>query len=422
MKSIWLVMKHDIGITLGQPSFWLLSFVLPIILMGFLAYSRLYDLLPAAEQLNQGEEDDTDSSTAQPGIGLVDEAGLIQTIPASLPADLFIPFPNKAEGLAALEAGDLEQVIVIDPDYIASGQVVIYDQNFQIRMNGEEMGMAFNGPNQWILATLLDYNLVGNEQLFSQLANPVPANITTPHILNPQPVDAVNNQEMAQAVAAVMPYIFYFLLLMGGSYMMRAVVTEKESRTVELMLLSISPRNLMVGKILAMSVIVLIQVVAWVGAGRFILGWGADRLNMDIFAFPPGFFVWAALFLLFGFLLFASVMGAAGALANNPREGGQIMWLLIVPLMPTLMFSDLLASEPNHPLTLFLSLFPLSAPNAMVTRLAVSEVPLWQTLTSLALLVVTTYVLIHLTSRLFHAGNLLSDTTFSFKRLATAWR
>ena len=396
--------------------------ILPIILMGFLAYSRLYDVLPAAERLNLGEESDTGFSTGQTGIGLVDEAGLIQTIPAALPDDLFIPFANKVEGLAALQAGDIEQVVVIDPDYIANGQVIIYDQNFQIRMNGEEMGVAFNGPHQGDLAALIDYNLVGSKQVFSQLANPIPADSLTPHILNPQPVDAVNSQEMARAVAAVMPYIFYFLLLMGGSYMMRAVVAEKESRTVELILLSVSPRHLMVGKLLAMSVIVLIQVAAWVGAGRFILGWGAEQLNMDLFAFPPGFFVWAALFLLFGFLLFASVMGAAGALANNPREGGQIMWLLIVPLMPTLMFSDILATEPNHPLTLFLSLFPLSAPNAMVTRLAVSEVPLWQTVISLVLLALTTYGLILFTSRLFRAGNLLSDATFSFKRLVTAWR
>jgi ABC-2 type transport system permease protein len=422
MKNIWLVMKHDIGVTLRQPSFWLLAFVMPIVLMGFIAYSRLYDAIPAAERLNQGEDSDANSPAAQTGVGLVDEGGLVQAMPSVLPSDLFIPFASERDGLAALEAGDMAQIVVIDPDYVTTGEVIIYDQNFQIRMNGDDMGVAFDGPNQWVLATMLDYNLVGDEQLLSQLANPVPSSKATPHIINPQPVDAVSDQAMAQTVAAVMPYIFYFLLLMGGSYMMRAVVAEKESRTAELLLLSLSPRDLMVGKMLAMSVIVLIQIVAWVGAGRFILGWGADRLNMDIFSFPPGFFFWAALFLLFGFLLFAAVMGAAGALANNPREGGQIIWLLVVPLMPTLMFSDLLASEPNHPLTLFLSLFPLSAPNAMVTRLAVSQVPLWQILASLALLVLTTYLIILFTSRFFRAGNLVSDTAFNFKRLVTAWR
>jgi len=422
MRNIWLVTKHDAAMTLRQPSFWLLALVMPLALMGLIGYVHLEDVAPAAEALNQAEEEDDAASAALMGIGLVDEANLVQTMPSALPPDTFRFFPDKAEGLAALEAGSVGQVVVINPDFLANGEVVIYDKDFQIRMNGDDMGVAFDGPNQWKLDYLLDYSLVEDEQLLILLANPFPKTKVTPHILNPQAEADVNNQAMAELVASVMPYVFYFLLLMGGSYMMRAVVAEKESRTVELVLLSVSPRDLMIGKISAITIIVLIQIVAWVGGARFLLGWSANRLDVDIFAFSPQFFFWAALFLLFGYLLFAAVMGAAGALANNPREGGQMMWLLIIPLMPTLLFSEILATEANHPLTLFLSLFPLSAPNAIVTRLAVAEVPLWQLLTSLGILVGTTYLVILISSRFFRAGNLLSDTSFSIKRLWQAWR
>jgi ABC-2 type transport system permease protein len=71
---------------------------------------------------------------------------------------------------------------------------------------------------------------------------------------------------------------------------------------------------------------------------------------------------------------------------------------------------------------LALSLFPLSAPSAMVTRLAVAPVPLWQILVSLGGLAVTTYVFVSLAARFFRAGNLLSSESFSWKRLATGWR
>jgi ABC-2 type transport system permease protein len=86
------------------------------------------------------------------------------------------------------------------------------------------------------------------------------------------------------------------------------------------------------------------------------------------------------------------------------------------------MFSQLFVEEPNHPLTLVLSLFPFSAPSAMLTRLAVGEVPLWQVIVSLAGLALTTYLMVVLAGRFFRAGNLLSNAPFNWRRLATDWR
>jgi len=178
----------------------------------------------------------------------------------------------------------------------------------------------------------------------------------------------------------------------------------------------------MVGKILAMSVIVIVQLVFWVGGGVLILNKGADLLKVASFSFPPGFFLWAVLFLILGYLLYASVMAAGGAISSNSRETGAMTFLLIIPLMPTLMFGTLFAEEPNNPLVVGLSLFPFSAPSAMVTRLAVAPVPWWQLLISLAGLAITTYLFVLLAARFFQAGNLLSSASFSWRRLATGWR
>jgi ABC-2 type transport system permease protein len=153
-----------------------------------------------------------------------------------------------------------------------------------------------------------------------------------------------------------------------------------------------------------------------------VLNKSAQALNVSSFNFPPGFIIWALLYLVLGYLLFATVMAATGALASNNREVSQVTFVLIIPLMPTLMFGDLFVQEPNHPLTLAMSLFPFSAPSAMVTRLAIGEVPLWQLLVSLGGLALTTYLFVMLAGRFFRAGNLLSTTPFSWRRLATGWR
>ena len=188
-----------------------------------------------------------------------------------------------------------------------------------------------------------------------------------------------------------MPYVFYGLLLLGSSWLLRCVAGEKENRTAELLLLSVRPRELMVGKILAMSVVLLVQIVAWVGGGLLMLNWGADVMQVARYEFPPGFLPLALLYLVMGYLLFASLMAAGGAIAANAREAGPMTIVLVIPLMPTLMFGRTFLENPHSPLPLVLSLFPFSAPSAMVTRLAIAQVPGWQVPVSLAGLALTTY-------------------------------
>ncbi|MGB5931444.1 MAG: ABC transporter permease, partial [Anaerolineae bacterium] len=327
-----------------------------------------------------------------------------------------------AAARAALEAEEIEQYVHIPADYIATGDVTVYDKNFQIIVRGETMGVTFYGANEGMLSYLINLNLSGDAQLVSALRDPVPAAYAERHVVNPPLETDESVRALAQIVASVIPYMFYLIVLVGSGYLLRSVVAEKENRTVEVLLLSLHPRELMMGKILGLSVVTLVQLGVWLGGGMLILNQGPAVLNVSGFTFPPGFVVWATLFLVLGFLLFASVMAAAGAIAPTAREGRQVTWLLIIPLMPTLMFSRLFVEEPNNPLTLVLSLFPFSAPSAMVTRLAVGEVPLWQIIVSLLGLAGTTYLMVVLAGRFFRAGNLLSDAPFSWRRLATGWR
>jgi ABC-2 type transport system permease protein len=212
------------------------------------------------------------------------------------------------------------------------------------------------------------------------------------------------------------------LLLIGSSFLLRSVAQEKENRTAEVLLLSLSPRQLLVGKIAAGTMVLLVELAIWGAGGVLALGLGSELLKVAQFQFPPGFLAWAVLFLVLGYLLFASAMAASAAIAPNTREGNQMIWVLIIPLLPTLMFASLFVEQPNHPLVVGLSLFPFSAPSAMVTRMALTQVPLWQILLSLAGLAATAYLFVVLAARFFRSGNLLSSESFSWRRLATGWR
>jgi ABC-2 type transport system permease protein len=423
MRNIWLVIKHDVGVTVRQRSFWIFTLLVPALLLAVNAYSIIQRGGLSSTDQDADSQEATNTTLADlSGIGLVDEAGLLTEMPPDFPPDFFVRFPDKAAARAALEAGEIPQYVHLPADYVASGEVTVYDQGFQLFSTGENMGVAFASNQAWILPYVINYNLVGDQQLLDALQNPVPSALAEFHALQPQVQDDTETQAMAELVASVMPYIYYFLLVMGSSYLMRSVVAEKENRTAEVLLLSLNPRELMVGKMLAMSLVMWLQVLVWVGGGILILDRGAEVLNMARFTFPPGFLAWALGFLVFGYLLFASVMAAAGAIAPTAREGAQVTWLLILPLMPTLMFGPAFLEDPNGTLSVVLSLFPFSAPSAMVTRLAVAHVPLWQILVSLAGLAVTAYLFVVLAARFFRSGNLLSDESFNWRRMATGWR
>jgi ABC-2 type transport system permease protein len=420
MRTIWLVIKHDAAATLRQVSFWILTLALPVLLLVSNGYRVIQENRPA----DTTAEDSADTGEPTEGplpVGLVDEAVLITEIPEDIPADLWVSFPDQDSGRAALDAGDISQLIVLPADYMANGKVTVYDRDFSILRGGDE-GVAFQGDMAWLLPYLLNYNFTGDWQLTHALGNPTPGHLARYHALQPPPETSSDDQALGEVVSTIMPYIFYGLLLLGSSWLLRCVAGEKENRTAELLLLSVRPRELMIGKILAMSVVLLVQIVAWVGGGLLMLSWGADVMQVARYQFPPGFLPLALLYLILGYLLFASLMAAGGAIAASTREAGPMTLVLVIPLMPTLMFGSAFLKNPHAPLPLVLSLIPFSAPSAMVTRLAVAQVPIWQVVVSLAGLALTTYGGVTLAARFFQSGNLLSSESFSFGRLARGWR
>lgn len=418
MRAIWLVIRHDISVILRQRSFWILTLLMPALLLVLNAYYIVGENEPASSGQEGGEQ--ANSPLEQlPALGLVDEAALVTSMPPGIPERLFVHFADREEALAALGRDEVEQVVYIPPDYVTQGTITVYDRNFRILVDGDSTGVAFSGGSDWMLRAILDYNLTGDAQFTALLRQPLPASY---HVLHPAEAPAEGEQALAQVVASIVPYVYYFLLLLGSSYLMRSVVAEKENRTAEVLLLSVDPVRLMVGKILAMTGVMLVQLGFWLSGSWWLLERTAQRLRAMSFTFPSGFFFWATLFLVLGYVLFAAVMAAGGALAPNAREGGQMTWLLVIPLMPTLMFGQLFVDQPQHPLTIGLSLFPFSSPSAMVTRLALGEVPLWQLLVSVTLLALTAALFIALAARFFRADNLLSQTPFSWRRLATGWR
>ena len=186
---------------------------------------------------------------------------------------------------------------------------------------------------------------------------------------------------------------------------------------MEVLLLSLGPRELMVGKLLGLGIVALLQMSIWIGGGLLAQGGGGQVLRSSLAALTPSFILWALAYLTLGYLLYASILGALGSLAPTAREGAQFSFLVMLPLFIPLVLNTIFVESPHGGLATFLSLFPLSAPTSMVTRLASDAVPVWQPIVGLVGLAGTTFLFISLAARFFRADTLLSTTSLTRQSL-----
>jgi ABC-2 type transport system permease protein len=352
-----------------------------------------------------------DQTTDMLPIGYIDKSGIIQRIPAQIPAWLLKSFKDEASAQEALRSREIERYFVISADYIESGSILQVELQFNL--------MAEMNAN--IIQHLITYNLLGDETLTAIHFAPV----TQVHsfALEPSAPPDERDESSTFLVSFAVLFIFFLVITMSSGFMLQSVSREKENRTAEILLLSLRPRDLMLGKILGLSTVALMQMAVWLGAGYLVLERGSDIFETATsISLPSEFFIWAILYFFLGFLLYGSIMGAIGTLAPNAREVGSITMIVLAPLMLPVLLNVTFINAPHGPLATTFSLFPLTAPVAMVTRLVSGQVPIWQISVGLLGLVITTYLVILLSARFFRADTLLSSGAFEWKKVLSTLR
>jgi ABC-2 type transport system permease protein len=217
-----------------------------------------------------------------------------------------------------------------------------------------------------------------------------------------------------------MMMIFYILILTSSSLLLNNVGNEKKNRVVEVMLVSVTPQQMLTGKFLALGLVGLLQTSLWLGTFYGLLkvfGTSLDFLSQ--IQFTPYILFWGILFFVLGYAVYASLMGAMGALAESPKEASQSIILVIAPLIVPMMLFVVLIEQPLGTLATVLGIFPLTAPMAMMTRMAAAHIPLWQPALAAVLLVLTAMLVMRGAANLFRAQYLLSGQKFSIRRYLT---
>ena len=274
---------------------------------------------------------------------------------------------------------------------------------------------------EWVILRALVENLVDDPELASIVWDPIHLEWTS-LATGAQPGDFESN-EAAQFIPAVMVILLYVSFMMSANLLSENVSSEKENRTMEILMVSISPRQMLVGKVAALGAAGLVQIIVWVGTAYLIINLGGTTLALpEGFSIPASILFWGVVFYLLGYAVYGSLMAGVGALTPRLKEAGQASFIVLSPLMIGYLVGLLapMAGETEAVLPVVLSIFPLTAPVLMMMRLTDGSVPLWQLLLTAALMLGTAYLIIRAVAAMFHAQNLLSGQPFSPRRFLRA--
>jgi len=242
-------------------------------------------------------------------------------------------------------------------------------------------------------------------------------------------------------VGGIMGFLIYITMLVYGSVVMQGVIEEKTSRVVEVIVSSVRPFQLLMGKVLGIGAMGLVQMSFWAGliaAGTMFSGAivsmiinpadlnlpdtasQAEVLQAVDFTIPqlaPEVFVWFVLFFIMGYLLYATLFAGIGSSVEQQQDAQSLMLPVMMPIIVSIIFLQAVIEAPNSPLSVGLSLFPFTAPIPMVVRIAMIDVPLWQILLSFSLLVGAFLGAVWVSSRIYRIGILSYGKKPSLKEL-----
>jgi ABC-2 type transport system permease protein len=319
--------------------------------------------------------------------------------------------------IAAVQAGDLNMIIAI-PDGVLSGEKASYitreDRNFNVLQRFED-ALEDAVLKQRLAAEGLDYAHVrelteGVELEMNQLTKQ----------------GGVEKRSFLSEYGVVFFFVMvlYSAILSWGLTISKSITEEKGSRIIEVLLSSITSRDLMIGKLVGVGMAGFLQLAIWAVAGLAITGSALPALFAAIgpIHVSPVVFLFFVLFFVLGFMLFAALFMVVGAMSNTDQDAQQLQAIITLPMIIPLMSLMLFMQNPNGGVAVAMSLIPIFTPLLMLARIILLMPPTWQILLGIGLMLVSIYLAITFAARIFRVGILMHGKRPTLRELVHWYR
>jgi ABC-2 type transport system permease protein len=403
LNKTLVIFKNELLTTLRRKGFIITTLALPVLgILGMLIYQLVAGVI----------KPHTTAEITQ--VGYVDQVGIF-TDYTQYDKLLLVKYDSPQSANAALVAGQVQEYIVIPENYIASGLVSRYSTKSEIDV-----------PSNIVNATrnFLVQNLVKN-----QVSAETALRIGSPLNLTNTVLDKSGQVSQGQGGfgAYIVSYLFSILLIMAiftaSGYLLQGLSEEKENRVMEILLSSVSTRQLITGKVLALGVAGLVQVVVWLISGYALMSFASSSIGgfFSSLTFPPQVISLSLVYFILGYFLFAVLMAAVGAIAPTQRDGQQMSVIFTLFGAIPYFLMPFIIENGDHIVTKILTIFPLTAPLTVMMRIS-NGIPLWEILVSVTVLMLAIWGSLILASRVFRIYLLMYGKAPGWKEIYRSLR
>lgn len=411
-----IIIRREYMERVSKKSFIITTILVPVLML-------ILALLPTAIMLFATGETKT--------IAVVDDSGII------------LPSLESNDNVRFIDAWTSQENMLSNDSIYG---VLIIDRNILKRNSGLKL-LTPNASSVSIESEITGQinKIIENEKLKSydienldHILNEVKTSVTLQTLRTDSSGEEGESQSAAisSAIGTMLNFLLYMFLLMYGSLVMNSIIEEKNNRVLEIVVSSINPKSLMIGKIVGVGLVALTQIVIWavimfgistlllpaivpaemMAEAQAINAGSADlastTMDTDL-ALALGMFTnigfvmkimcLLMLFLIGGYLIYASIFAAIGASVDNIQDASQLQTIGIIPIFIGLFSSLAVIADPNSTFALVMSLIPFTSPMVMMARIPF-DVPIWQIAASLILLYLTIVLMIWIAAKIYRIG------------------
>ena len=439
-------MKNKIGIIIGREfnervrkkSFIITTLLTPLLIIALMIAPALIISYSGGEKKQ---------------IAVVDESGIIANNLQSNDEIIFEKFDAPISSVRMLPEDAFFAILYIGEDIITNPTAAHLYTNSTIGI-GTETNISSQIESIIETEKLKQYNIENIQEIMAQIETKISlqsfknknsdADTDSPNSNNAKATSSI----VATVIAYVLSFMLYMFLIIYGAMVMQSVIEEKNNRVLEVMVSSVRPFSMMLGKILGVASVAVVQILIWL-AILFVAGYllvpsllpdeiiAALAMSQQGIATPDadidllqalvtltdiGYLlkicIALLLFMVGGFLLYAALFAAVGSSVDNPQDAQQLQLPITIPIILSLIIMTTVINDPTSTIAFWCSMIPLTSPIVMMARIPY-DVPTWEIVVSLILLYATFAVAVWGASKIYRVGILMHGKKPTLKEL---WR
>jgi ABC-2 type transport system permease protein len=387
MNKTFLIFRHEFQRTIRRTGFIILTLALPVLaLIAIGIFHIASGTSSAPAQINN--------------IGYVDEVGVFDQVTTQGNIN-FVRFDTTEAATQALLNKDITEYFIIPQDFVSTGLIERFITQKEFTPPQSIIDAIKNFTSSNLLAGKVSTDVITRVEGSLNLQT---TTLTSTGAVAPQQGGYANF-----LVPGIFSFLLMFSIIFSSTYVLQSLAEEKENRLMEILLSSVSTRQLLAGKVLGLGAAGLLQVIVWVISLPLLLHLASSTIGgfLSNIQIPANFWAFGILYFILGYLIFAVQSAQIAAISSTVQEAQGIAGLYSLFVVAPFWFVSLLLIYPNSPVWIGLSIFPFTAPVLAMMRLGLTGVPAWQLAASITVLALSVLGGLTLAARLLRTYMLM---------------